>query len=92
MHATSEVMKPLSKNTGSQGRIRALTLEQLHQLTTEDLRRLAEFADRRPGSLPRSRFSADDAVQKALLSVLIGTTKGDAGRRPTAEHLHSKDK
>jgi DNA-directed RNA polymerase specialized sigma24 family protein len=73
-------MKSPLKKTGRHGRIRALTREHLNQLAAEDLKRLAEFADRRLGSLPRSRFTADDAVQKALLSIVLGTVKADAGR------------
>jgi hypothetical protein len=78
------------KKTKRHGRIRALTLEHLNQLTTEDLRRLAGFAERRLGSLPRGRFSADDAVQTALLSILLGTVQAGSGRRPNVEHVQAK--
>jgi hypothetical protein len=66
------------------------TLELLNQITMEDLRQLAEFASRRFGSIPQSVFSAEDAVQKALLSILVGTTDQVSGRRPNPEHLHTK--
>jgi len=75
---------------GRHGRIRALTLQHLNQLTTEDLRHLEKFADRRLGCLPRSRFSAEDAVQKALLAILVGTTGTGSGRRPNAQHVQTK--
>jgi len=70
--------------------IRALTIEQLHQLTAADLNRLAGFAERRLGWLPRSRFSGEDAVQKALLSLIRGTRNGNSGRRPKMEHVRTK--
>lgn len=90
MRAKQKVMKTLLTKTGRHGRIRALTREYLDQITTEDLKRLTEFADRRLGSLPRSRFTADDAVQKALLSILRGTVDRDAGRRPRMEQVKTK--
>ncbi len=83
-------MKTPFMKTGRHGRIRALTIEHLNQLTADDLRHLAEFAERRLGSLPRSQFSAEDAVQKALLAILVGTTKTGSGRRPKALHVQTK--
>ena len=76
--------------SGSRNRIAAQTLALLNQITREDLRQLTAFADCRFGSVPQRQFSADDAVQKALLSILLGTSKTGSGRRPNPEHLETK--
>ena len=57
-----------SFRSGAPNCIAAQTLALLNQITVEDLRQLAEFAERRFGSVPQRQFSADDAVQKALFS------------------------
>lgn len=84
-----KVMQP-PKQSGRRDQVRALTLDLLNQLTTEDLRHLAEFAERRLGSLPRSRVSPEDPVQKALLSIIMGVAGNGLGRRPTSENVQSK--
>jgi len=68
----------------------AQTLALLNQITAEDLRQLTEFANRRFGSTPQRQFSADDAVQKALFSILLGTRKTGTGRRPNPEQVKTK--
>ena len=73
------------------GQVRALTTQQLNQLTQTDLNKLAEFAERRMGGLPRARVAAEDVVQKALLAILRGTRKGGEGRRPPREAVRNKD-
>ena len=75
---------------GPHSRIAAQTLALLNQITAEDLRQLTEFADRRFGSIPQRQFSADDAVQKALFSILLGTGKTGPGRRPNPDHVETK--
>ncbi len=76
--------------SGAHNRIASQTLALLSQITPEDLRLLTEFADRRFGTVPQRQFSADDAVQKALFSILLGTSKTGSGRRPNPEHLETK--
>jgi hypothetical protein len=83
-------MRSSGKRIGHHGRIRKITRDHLDQLTAEDLKQLAEFANRRLGSLPRSGFTAEDAVQKALFSIVLGTARADAGRQPKIEHLRTK--
>jgi DNA-directed RNA polymerase specialized sigma24 family protein len=73
------------------GQVRALTTQQLNQLTQTDLNKLAEFAERRMGGLPRTRVAAEDVVQKALLAIIRGTGKGGQGRRPPREAVRNKD-
>lgn len=80
-----------SSTSGSRNHIAAQTLEFLNQITVEDLRQLAEFANRRFGSFPQCQFSAEDAVQKALFSILVGTRKPGSGRRPNPEHVQTKN-
>jgi DNA-directed RNA polymerase specialized sigma24 family protein len=89
--AKRKIMKKPSKKTAPHDQIRALTIEQLNQLTAADLNRLAAFAERRMGRLPRSRVAGEDAVQKALLSIIRGIGKGKSGRRPRQENLRTKD-
>jgi hypothetical protein len=43
----------LIKKSRHHGEVAARTLEHLNQLTAEDLHQLAEFADRRFGSIPQ---------------------------------------
>lgn len=62
--------------------IRELTRQQLIELTGADLKSFEEFADRRMDWLPRARVSAEDIVQKALLSIIRGATPGAKGRLP----------
>ena len=73
------------------GTNKSLTIGYLQELTLEDIRSLGAFADRRLGSLPRSKLSAEDVVQKTLLAILLGTTHSQIGRRPKAQHLQTKD-
>ena len=77
--------------TRRHGQVRALTTQQLNQLTQTDLNKLAEFAERRMGGLPLARVSAEDVVQKALLAIIRGTKKGGQGRRPPREAVRNKD-
>lgn len=83
-------MKTPSTETERHVQLRALTKRHLEQLTRDDLKALSEFADRRFGSLPRTQFSGEDAVQKALFSIVLGTSKSGLGRQPKAEHLVTK--
>ena len=82
-------MKPPCKRKERHGQIQALTLKHLNQLTQQDLRTLAEYADRRLARL-LGHFSAEDAVQKALLSIIRGAQKSGKGRLPHMESLRTK--
>ena len=82
-------MKTPAKKAARDGQIRALTIEQLPAYSRGS-NLLAGFAERRLGWLPRSRFSGEDAVQKALLSLIRGTRNGNSGRRPKMEHVRTK--
>jgi hypothetical protein len=84
-------MKTPPKRKARHGQIRALTIKQLEQLTRDDLRALAEFAERRMDWLPSAPFSPEDMVHKALHSIIRGTKKGVEGRRPRLENLQSKE-
>jgi DNA-directed RNA polymerase specialized sigma24 family protein len=77
--------------TRRHGQVRALTTQQLNQLTQTDLNKLEDFAERRMGGLPRARVAAEDVVQKALLAIIRGTRKGGGGRRPPGEAVRNKD-
>jgi hypothetical protein len=71
--------------------IRELTQQQLFELTDTDLKLLEEFANRRMDWLPRARVSAEDIVQKALLSIIRGATPGAKGRLPQCLSVITKD-
>jgi len=83
-------MKIPSNRRERHGKIRTLTIGYLQELTLEDIKSLAAFADRRLGSLPRRHYSPEDFVQKTLLAILLGTTNHEVGRRPKAQHLRTK--
>lgn len=83
-------MNTPSKRAGRRGKIQALTIQYLNQLTNDDLHDLAKFADRRLDWVPRSQISPEDAVHKALHSIIRGTLKFKEARRPRMENLRTK--
>lgn len=83
-------MKTPSKRTERHGQLRALTIQHLQSLTSEDLKQLTRFAERRMGAFPRAGSTAEDAVQKAIAAIVRGTEKSDEGRRPRSVDLKSK--
>ena len=83
-------MKIPSKRTERHGQLRALTVQHLQSLTSEDLKQLVRFAERRMGGVPRAGSTAEDAVQKAIAAIVRGTEKPDEGRRPRLIDLKSK--
>ncbi len=80
-----------SKKTWSHRRVRALAIERLNQLTPADLTRLTDFSESRLGRLYGGRMSAEDALHKALHSIVRGTEKSKLGRRPKLKDLRTKD-
>ena len=83
-------MNTPSKRTGRRDKIKALTIQYLDQLTNDDLQALARFAKRRLDWVPRSQLSAEDAVHKALHSIICGTWEFQEARRPREENLRTK--
>jgi hypothetical protein len=79
------------KQTWNHRRVRALAIERLNQLTSADLTRLTDFAESRLGRLHGGRMSAEDALHKALHSIVRGTGKRKSGRRPRVEDLRTKN-
>ena len=84
-------MKTPSKRTGRRGKVQALTIQYLDQLSNEDMRALARFAKRRLDWVPWSQLSAEDAVHKALHSIIRGTRKFKEARRPRLANLRTKE-
>lgn len=84
-------MKTPSKRPERHGKVEALTTKQLNLLNAPDLKRLANYADRRMDWLPRAHFSAEDVVQKALHAIVRGTKKGGDGRRPKIQNVQTKE-
>jgi len=65
-------------------------MQYLKELTRHDLAALAEYAERRMDWLPRAQSTGEDAVHKALLSILRGIGRGAEGRRPRMSNLRTK--
>ena len=83
-------MRSSSKRTGRYDKRRTLTIRYLRQITSDDLKVLARYAERRTAWLPRAFSSGEDVVQKALALILLGTNIGFGGRRPKAASLQTK--
>jgi hypothetical protein len=84
-------MKTPSKRKERHGQIQTLTIQHLEQLTQDDLRALADYAERRMDWLPSAPLSGEDMVHKALHSIIRGTHADEEGRRPRLENLKTKE-